>query len=100
MQEINWHPEAEAEYLEILNFWIEHNQSANYSLKIINEVENAEELLKLNPEIGAKVKRSEILRRLLILRNFSLFYIFQNNSVTIISFKDNRENPEKTESLL
>jgi hypothetical protein len=35
MFEIKWTPEAEKLYLEILEYWINHNKSNIYSLKII-----------------------------------------------------------------
>lgn len=42
---IHWMPEAENEYYDNLNFWINHNKSNTYSLKIISEVEKMETIL-------------------------------------------------------
>lgn len=39
MFEIKWTPEAEKLYFETLEYWINHNKSNSYSLKIIAEVE-------------------------------------------------------------
>ncbi|HAP95582.1 MAG TPA: addiction module toxin RelE, partial [Chryseobacterium sp.] len=36
---IKWMPEAEQEYYSNLEFWINHNKSREYSLKIISKVE-------------------------------------------------------------
>lgn len=53
MFKIKWTPEAEKLYFETLEYWINHNKSNNYSLKIIAEVERKEKLLSNNPFIGA-----------------------------------------------
>ena len=45
---IHWMPEAENEYYDNLNFWINHNKSNTYSLKIISEVEKMETILSEN----------------------------------------------------
>jgi hypothetical protein len=45
MFKIKWTPEAETLYFETLEYWINHNKSNNYSLKIIAEVERKEKLL-------------------------------------------------------
>ncbi len=52
MFQIKWTSEAEKRYLETLEFWIEHNQSSSYSVKIMNEVAFQEKLLSENPYIG------------------------------------------------
>ena len=51
---IHWMPEAENEYYDNLNFWINHNKSNTYSLKIISEVEKLETILSENPFIGKR----------------------------------------------
>ena len=51
---IHWMPEAENEYYDNLNFWINHNKSNTYSLKIISEVEKMETILSENPFIGKR----------------------------------------------
>lgn len=39
MLEIVWSEKAEKVYLETLEFWLKNNQSDEYSLKIISEIE-------------------------------------------------------------
>lgn len=98
MLKIVWTPEAESRYLEILSFWIEHNQSTRYALKIISEVERIEKLMADNPHMGVKVAQtSEEIRRVLILQNFSIFYRVKKSSIEIVSFWENKRNPEDLE---
>lgn len=97
MFEIKWTPEAEKLYFETLEFWISHNKSNAYSLKIISEVERKEKLLSYNPFIGAIIfGAKEEVRRVLILDNFSLHYRMQKNTVEILSFWANKkDNPNQ-----
>ncbi len=96
MFKVKWTPQAEERYIEILAFWINHNKSDSYSLKIIDEVERQEQLLKINPYIGAVVfGTKEEIRRVLVLHNFSVFYRIQNSVVEIVSFWSNKNNPQE-----
>lgn len=77
MFEIKWTPEAEVLYLENLEFWINHNKSNSYALKIIDEVERKEKLLAENPYIGLTIEGTkEEVRRVLVLKK--LRYSLQN----------------------
>ncbi|MDO4764035.1 MAG: type II toxin-antitoxin system RelE/ParE family toxin [Flavobacteriaceae bacterium] len=75
---------------------MEHNQSNQYSLKIISEVERFEALLKQNPYIGSIVENTnKQVRRVVILSNFSLFYRIVEDNIQILSFWRNKNNPEE-----
>ena len=45
MWELEWTPQAEIQYYDILSYWVEHNGSNSYSMKIMEEVEKSEDLL-------------------------------------------------------
>lgn len=95
MLEIKWTPEAETLYLENLEFWINHNKSNTYSLKIIEEVERKEKLLAENPYIGVIIEGTkEEVRRVLVLENFAMFYRVNKLTIEILTFWANRQNPE------
>ncbi|SDF80990.1 type II toxin-antitoxin system RelE/ParE family toxin [Epilithonimonas hungarica] len=93
MFEIKWTPEAEKLYFETLEYWINHNKSNTYSLKIIKEVERKEKLLANNPFIGAIIigAKDEV-RRVLILENFSLHYRINKTTIEIVSFWANKKD--------
>lgn len=96
MYEIKWTSYAFKRYMHIIQYWIKHNQSSEYSLKIIEEVERMETLLKHNPYVGSVITQTkENIRRVIILKNFSIFYKIKNDIVQIIFFFDNRDNPKK-----
>ncbi|WP_346986390.1 type II toxin-antitoxin system RelE/ParE family toxin [Chryseobacterium sp. POE27] len=53
MFKIIWSHHAECDYIDILEYWINHNKSNKYSTKLINEVEKKEKLISKNPNIGS-----------------------------------------------
>lgn len=94
MFKIVWTLEAEERYLEVLQFWIDHNKSAYYSGKIIKEVEKKERLLAHHPLIGVVVETPHAtLRKVLVLDNFSIYYRINDHTVEVVSFWANKMNP-------
>jgi len=93
---IKWTPEAEEWYHETLKYWINHNKSNVYSLKIIYEVEKMEMLLSENPYIGATVEGAELeTRRVIVLNQFSIYCNVENDVIAVVSFWNNKHNPQK-----
>ena len=84
------------EQAEILTYWIARNKSNTFSKKILLELKDKELLLKQNPLIG-KATDFEQVRVVIILKNFSLFYRVKPGIVEILSFWDNRRDPENIE---
>ncbi|MFC6269080.1 type II toxin-antitoxin system RelE/ParE family toxin [Frigoriflavimonas asaccharolytica] len=93
MFEINWSDEAKNVYYETLEYWSFRNKSDLYSEKIIEEVENMELLIAKNPSIGIKINFKGS-RKVKVLKYFSLIYLINANNVEILSFWDNRRDPE------
>ena len=96
MFQIEWTEIASKQRITILEFWIEHNQSKTYSKKIFKQTLVAEKLLKKNPLSGNQTDLEEI-RRILVLKNFSIFYKTEGKTIKILAFYDNRRNPENLE---
>lgn len=96
MFEINWSDEARDVYFATLDYWTLRNKSVFYSEKIIFEVEKIEVLIAENPLIGSEVNFNGV-RKIKILKYFSLLYKFNGKYVEVISFWDNRRDPENLE---
>ena len=95
MFSIIWMPEAEKEYFSNLEYWIDHNKSAEYSLKIIEEVEKTEALLTTNPYIG-KITNSELnVLKVIVSKRFYVYYKIVENTVNIVAFKATKEDHSK-----
>ncbi len=87
---ITWTNFAVQQYLNILDFWVEHNNSTAYSRKIEQAVLRQEEIIRKNPQIGVVRRyRGQVLRCSIILRKYSLFYLIKNNHIIIIDFISN-----------
>jgi len=96
MFQIIWSDEAEVDYIETLNYWIENNQSDKYALKLMEEVEKKEDLISENPFTGTP-SEIENVKSVLVDRNFSIYYKKNDDTIEILSFWDNRRNPENLE---
>lgn len=87
--------EAEKEYFSNLEYWIDHNKSLEYSLKIIEEIEKTEDLLMGNPYIG-KITNSELeVLKVVVLKRFYICYKIVENTVKIVAFKAAKEDHSK-----
>lgn len=93
MFEIVWSEKAESEYLNTLQYWISHNKSSDYSEKIIIDVEEQENIISENPNIG-KLMSYRNVRKIKVLKHFSLIYKTEESKIEILSFWDNRRSPE------
>ena len=95
MFQIKWMPTAEQEYYSNLEFWINHNKSNEYALKIITEVEEMEQILSKNPNIG-KITNPELsVSKVIVLRKFYIYYKIIGNTVNILAFKATDEDHNK-----
>ncbi|SEM12727.1 Plasmid stabilization system protein ParE [Chryseobacterium taichungense] len=88
-----WSHQAESDYIDILEYWMNHNKSNKYSTKLIDEVEKKEKLISKNPNIGS-LSEIEGVRYILIDKNFSLYYRINDDVIEILAFWDNRRDPD------
>ena len=92
-----WTAEAKIQYNDILLFWAENNNSPKYAISMNRQVETILDTLRNFPKIGTIYLEEKNIRRIVILRNFSMYYriIEAEKEVQIITFVDNRSNPKK-----
>lgn len=89
---VTWSQRAKNELDDTCNFWINKNKSNTYSDKLLDETLRKINLIIENPKIGIESKHKN-LRRVLVLDNFSLTYKLLKQNIHIVSFFDNRRNP-------
>ncbi len=98
---IIWTKEAQKSLEEILVFWIEHNASKEYSLKILRDIRKVENLLMNTPAIGQKyLKNKEEFRAISILKKFKLFYKIEGDKIIVLAFISNAMLIETEETKL
>ncbi len=94
MRKVEWTHRANKEFDHTFKYWINHNKSDVYSQKLLDETLRKVNLIVKNSKIGAQNKTNK-LRRVLVFDNFSLTYRLTKNELQIVSFFDNRRNPNK-----
>jgi len=92
-KEIIWSELAKLEFSNVLEFYVVRNENSDYSLKILDEVEDLLETLSTNEFIGRLT--SNKITRVIPMKVYMIFYEINNNRIEIISFWDNRQSVKK-----
>lgn len=90
-KEIIWSELARLELATALEFYLNRNGSATYSINLLNEVEELTRTLSQNELIGRLT--SNKFTRTIPMKYYALFYEVSENKIEIVSFWDNRQNP-------
>ena len=93
VKKIIWSKRASEEFKEILNFFIERNGNTVYSLKLLAEVQGLIKTLSRSELIG-RITSNKI-TRVISMDVYLIFYKINNDTIEIVSFWDNRQDPEK-----
>ena len=97
-RKVIWTETAAKQRRLILEYWLQRNQSATYSLKLLELSNEKAEIIAENPLI---YKTSEFPNmRVAAMGHFSLFYKTTDDTVIITAFWDNRQDPKKLLELL
>lgn len=91
-KEIVWSELAETQFQTVLEFYWKRNGNSNYSLKILDEVEELLETISHSELIGRLT--SNKFTRVIPLKTYLLFYEINNNRIEIVAFWDNRQDLE------
>ena len=70
-----WTAEAKIQYNDILLFWAENNNSPKYAISLNRQVETILDTLRNFPKIGTIYLEEKNIRRIVILRNFSMLFM-------------------------
>lgn len=92
-RKISWTQKANFERKEILEYWINHNQSKIYSVKLNKLFLKTILQVAENPTIGRKTEFEDV--RVKIVRDYLLFYEYSQKHVKILSIW-NGHREEKT----
>ena len=92
-KEIIWSELAKIEFSNVLEFYVLRNGNSDYSLKILEEVEDLLETLSTNEFIGRL--SSNKVTRVIPMKVYLIFYEIKADQIEILSFWDNRQNIEK-----
>ncbi len=93
VRKIVWTNSSKIELYQILEYFIERNQSKTYSLKLYKKINT--EIVKLitQPEIGKITNMINV--RALLIECYFIFYEINEKDIVILSVWDTRQNPKK-----
>lgn len=92
-KQVKWSLKAIHDKIDILDYWIERNQSTTYSNKLNELFNKSVKSLADFPEQGKKSDYKNI--RIKNVRHFLLFYLINEDYIEIVRIWDTRRNPKK-----
>ena len=92
-KEIIWSELAKLQFKAILEYYVEKNGNENYSLKLVDEVEDVLNTLSKSELIGRLT--SNKCTRVIPMKVYLIFYEINGNKIEIVSFWDNRQDIER-----
>ena len=92
-KEIIWSTRANLELKKILEFYNKRNNNINYSLILIDEIEDILNTLSQSEFIGRLTSNKKT--RVVVMKVFLIFYEINGNRIEILSFWDNRQDKNK-----
>ena len=97
-RKVIWTETAAKQRRLILDYWVRHNKSTSYSLKLLELSDEKTNRIAINP---LTFRKSEIPgTHVAAMGHFSIFYRISDNHITITAFWDNRQDPKKLLKLL
>lgn len=94
-RKIVWTKTAKFERKEILNYWFNRTKSKTYSKKLNELFNESVHLLSEHPKIGRATNDNET--RISIVRDYLIFYEFNEKELIILSIWDARRDENDTE---
>ncbi len=91
-KDIIWSDRASLELRNVLQFYNERNGNANYSLKILEEIDSLLNSLSNNDLLGRLTDNKRT--RVLVMEVYLIFYEIDDSNIEILSFWDNRQSSD------
>jgi len=91
-KEIVWSEIAKLQFENVLEYYVERNGNKNYSLKLIDEVEDLLNTLSKSELIGRLT--SNKFTRVISMKVYLIFYEINGDRIEIVFFWDNRQDIE------
>jgi plasmid stabilization system protein ParE len=90
---ITWTKIALKQRREVFEYWNNRTRNNKYSIKLLYAINARINILIENPIAFKDINLLEI--REIAMDHFSIYYKVDNNKISIISFWDNRQDPDK-----
>ena len=93
-RKIVWSIKASIEKDDILRYWLDRNKSKSYPKKLNLLFHQATKWLSRNPYLGRRTSADHV--RVKLVRDYFVFYRFDEKNIYVLTIWDARRNPEKT----
>ena len=97
-KQIIWTDTARFQRRQVLEYWEKRNGNKNYSRKISGWIRDRVLIIKAYHFIGKPTNYDDT--RVFTTGDFSIFYRVTGNRIIIMSFWDNRQDPDKLLEIL
>ncbi len=92
-RKVIWSASAKSDRIQILRFWIDHNQSATYSRKLNILFKEATIFISHYPKVGKLVEDRRA--RIKIVSHYFLVYDISETTIIVLAIFDSRQDPIK-----
>lgn len=90
---IIWSLLAQKDRKNILEYWVERNNSKRYSKKLNELFKASIKLISIYPEIGRKTDFPNIRRK--VVKDYEIFYEVTTETINILRIWDDRQEPKR-----
>lgn len=97
-RKVIWTQTASIQLRQILDFWVNHNQSNSYSQNLLNNIEKNLIGIATYPERSPESIFPET--RVAAMNHYSIYYKVTEKHIVVTAFWDNRQDPVKLYKLL
>lgn len=92
-RQVRWTTRALYDKFDILEYWIKRNRSTTFSKKLDQLFDNALNQLIKFPEQGKKSDYKDI--HIKIVRSYLIYYLIEDQFITVVRIWDARRDPKK-----
>ena len=92
--EIRWSKQAENKFDSIIEY-LESEWGEKVTQAFVRRTFEFLDLLQDFPEIGSVENQEKQIRGFVIIKQLTVFYKIKRNSIVILNFYDNRQNPKR-----
>ncbi len=89
-KQIIWSNRAKQELRQILDYYNSRDGSVEYSLRLVDEIEDLLNTLSQSEFIGRLTANKKT--RVVVMKVYLIFYEINQNSIEVLSFCDNRQD--------
>ncbi|MFN5169477.1 MAG: type II toxin-antitoxin system RelE/ParE family toxin [Cyclobacteriaceae bacterium] len=97
-RKVIWTETAAKQRRSILEYWLQRNKSSTYPSKLLRLSNEKAELVAENPLLFKQSEFADV--RVATMGHFSLFYKVTPDTIVVMAFWDNRQDPKKLLNLL